>query len=106
MRVSSTSACIISTAVLISAVAAQNNTTCIIPPPLQTAWSYVQPPRNNIDFGPPNVQQGKTSNGQPKKPFGFYGGRKIRNLILIIPDGYGPASEAFARGKYTLVGHS
>lgn len=50
--------------------------------------------------GPPKVHQGKASNGQPKKPFGLHG-PKIRNLILIIPDGFGPASEVFARGRKT-----
>ncbi|KAF8732495.1 Alkaline phosphatase, partial [Rhizoctonia solani] len=65
--------------------------------PLQTSWQYVAPPRNaKLDFGPPNVPQGKAWNGQPK-PGGPKGSKKVRNLILTIPDGFGPASEVFAR---------
>ncbi|KAF8698255.1 Alkaline phosphatase, partial [Rhizoctonia solani] len=65
--------------------------------PLQTSWQYVAPPRNaKLDFGPPNVSQGKAWNGQPK-PGGPKGSKKVRNLILTIPDGFGPASEVFAR---------
>ncbi|KAF8671470.1 Alkaline phosphatase [Rhizoctonia solani] len=65
--------------------------------PLQTSWQYVAPPRNaKLDFGPPNVPQGKAWNGQPK-PGGLKGSKKVRNLILTIPDGFGPASEVFAR---------
>ncbi|KAG9124932.1 hypothetical protein FRC07_009645 [Ceratobasidium sp. 392] len=65
--------------------------------PLQTAWQYVVPPRNaKLDFGPPNVPQGKAWNGQPK-PGGPNGPKKIKNFILTIPDGFGPASEVFAR---------
>ncbi|KAJ1305659.1 hypothetical protein OPQ81_000655 [Rhizoctonia solani] len=56
-----------------------------------------RPPRNaKLDFGPPNVPQGKAWNGQPK-PGGPKGSKKVRNLILTIPDGFGPASEVFAR---------
>ncbi|KAJ1305658.1 hypothetical protein OPQ81_000654 [Rhizoctonia solani] len=67
------------------------------PPPLQTSWQYVAPPRNaKLDFGPPNVPQGKASNGQPK-PGGPKGSKKVKNFILTIPDGFGPASEVFAR---------
>ncbi|KAG8705463.1 hypothetical protein FRC09_002940 [Ceratobasidium sp. 395] len=65
--------------------------------PLQTAWQYVAPPRNaKLDFGPPNVPQGKAWNGQPK-PGGPSGPKKIKNFIMTIPDGFGPASEVFAR---------
>ncbi|CAE6461842.1 unnamed protein product [Rhizoctonia solani] len=65
--------------------------------PLQTSWQYVAPPKNaKLDFGPPNVPQGKAWNGQPK-PGGPKGSKKVRNLILTIPDGFGPASEVFAR---------
>ncbi|KAB5591152.1 Alkaline phosphatase [Ceratobasidium theobromae] len=71
--------------------------TCPSLPALQTAWEYVAPPRNaKLDFGPPNVPQGKASNGQPK-PGGPKGPKKIKNFILTIPDGFGPASEVFAR---------
>ncbi|CAE6426951.1 unnamed protein product [Rhizoctonia solani] len=62
-----------------------------------TSWQYVAPPKNaKLDFGPPNVPQGKAWNGQPK-PGGPKGSKKVRNLILTIPDGFGPASEVFAR---------
>ncbi|QRV78782.1 alkaline phosphatase [Ceratobasidium sp. AG-Ba] len=65
--------------------------------PLQTSWQYVAPPRNaKLDFGPPNVPQGKAWNGQPK-PGGPKGPKKVKNFILTIPDGFGPASEVFAR---------
>ncbi|CAE6461827.1 unnamed protein product [Rhizoctonia solani] len=71
--------------------------TCPNIPPLQTSWEYVAPPRNaKLDFGPPNVPQGKASNGQPK-PGGPKGAKKVKNFILTIPDGFGPASEVFAR---------
>ncbi|KAG9099944.1 hypothetical protein FRC06_004685 [Ceratobasidium sp. 370] len=51
------------------------------------------PKNGGRDFGPPNVPRGKAENGQPK-----YGGRgKVRNLIMVIPDGFGPASETMAR---------
>ncbi|KDQ16615.1 hypothetical protein BOTBODRAFT_53735 [Botryobasidium botryosum FD-172 SS1] len=72
------------------------NTTCPAVP-LQTSWAYVAPPKNGKrDFGPPYVKQGKAPNGQPKKPNYRTGGR-IKNFILTIPDGFGPASEVFAR---------
>ncbi|KAF8598652.1 alkaline phosphatase-like protein [Ceratobasidium sp. AG-I] len=73
------------------------STTCVQPPPLQTSWQKFPMPKNGErDFGPPNVSQGKAKNGQPK-PKQPSGRRKIRNLILVIPDGFGPASEVFAR---------
>ena len=77
--------------------AAAPTSTCPNIPALQTSWTYVAPPRNaKLDFGPPNVPQGKASNGQPK-PGGPKGPKKIKNFILTIPDGFGPASEVFAR---------
>ncbi|CAE6428026.1 unnamed protein product [Rhizoctonia solani] len=80
-----------------SSSVAPPTSTCPNVPPLQTSWQYVAPPRNaKLDFGPPNVPQGKASNGQPK-PGGPKGPKKIKNFILTIPDGFGPASEVFAR---------
>ncbi|CAE6424860.1 unnamed protein product, partial [Rhizoctonia solani] len=80
-----------------SSSAATPTSTCPNIPPLQTSWAYVAPPRNaKLDFGPPNVPQGKASNGQPK-PGGPKGSKKVKNFILTIPDGFGPASEVFAR---------
>ncbi|CUA72597.1 alkaline phosphatase [Rhizoctonia solani] len=77
--------------------AATPASTCPSIPPLQTSWTYIAPPRNaKLDFGPPNVPQGKASNGQPK-PGGPKGSKKVKNFILTIPDGFGPASEVFAR---------
>ncbi|KAG8934738.1 hypothetical protein FRC02_009319 [Tulasnella sp. 418] len=71
-------------------------TTCPNSYPLQTSWKFIPAPRNSVDFGPPNPPQGKAANGQPK-PGGQYGSQRPRNLILIIPDGFGPASETLAR---------
>ncbi|CAE6472144.1 unnamed protein product [Rhizoctonia solani] len=80
-----------------SSSVATPTSTCPNVPPLQTSWQYVPPPRNaKLDFGPPNVPQGKASNGQPK-PGGPKGSKKVKNFILTIPDGFGPASEVFAR---------
>ncbi|CAE6489319.1 unnamed protein product [Rhizoctonia solani] len=77
-------------------VARQATSTCPNVP-MQTSWQYVAPPKNaKLDHGPPNVPQGKAWNGQPK-PGGPKGSKKVRNLILTIPDGFGPASEVFAR---------
>ncbi|CEL60065.1 alkaline phosphatase [Rhizoctonia solani AG-1 IB] len=79
------------------AVIARQATSTCANVPLQTSWQYVAPPKNaKLDFGPPNVPQGKAWNGQPK-PGGPKGSKKVRNLILTIPDGFGPASEVFAR---------
>ena len=56
---------------------------------LQTSWEYVAPPLNGgKDYGAPYVKQGKAANGQPKSG-GEYGKSRPRNLILIIPDGFG-----------------
>ncbi|CAE6485839.1 unnamed protein product [Rhizoctonia solani] len=80
-----------------SSSATTPTSTCPNIPPLQTSWTYVAPPRNaKLDFGPPNVPQGKASNGQPKSG-GPKGSKKVKNFILTIPDGFGPASEVFAR---------
>jgi len=93
------------------------STTCPSVPPLQTSWSFSPAIDNGgRDFGAPNVPQGKIWNGQPKKG-GPHGPAKLKNvcprlscrstifepelpndqLILIIPDGFGPASEVFTR---------
>ncbi|QRV93563.1 alkaline phosphatase [Ceratobasidium sp. AG-Ba] len=69
--------------------------TCVIPP-LQTSWERYPMPKNaGNDFGPPNVPQGKARNGQPK--YTPPKGEKVRNLIMVIPDGFGPASQVMAR---------
>ncbi|KAG8686989.1 hypothetical protein FRC11_008004 [Ceratobasidium sp. 423] len=82
-------------------VARQATSTCPNVP-LQTSWQYVAPPRNaKLDFGPPNVPQGKAWNGQPK-PGGPKGSKKVRNLILTIPDGFGRVKfDDFFKGSFT-----
>ncbi|KAI0711542.1 alkaline-phosphatase-like protein [Earliella scabrosa] len=75
-------------------VYAQDPSTCALPP-LQTAWEYEAAVKNpGTDHGAPFVAQGKNWQGQPKKAKGW---RQVKNVILTIPDGFGPASEALAR---------
>ncbi|KAI0681825.1 alkaline-phosphatase-like protein [Earliella scabrosa] len=75
-------------------VSAQGTLTCALPP-LQTSWEYEAAVKNpGSDYGAPNVPQGKNWQGQPKKAKGW---RQIKNVILTIPDGFGPASEGLAR---------
>ena len=73
-------------AAIASLVNAQSSTatssTCAPAVPLQTAWKYEPPPKNpGKDFGPPNVPQGKSWQGQPKK-IKKTQGKKIRNVRL------------------------
>ena len=109
-------AAFVTAAALLSRFASAQSTTCPAPP-LQTSWPFSPAIDNGgRDFGAPKVPQGKIWNGQPKKG-GPNGPAKLKNvrspfsspsvlsesepiddqLILTIPDGFGPASEVFAR---------
>ena len=74
-------------AAISSLASAQSSTstssTCAPAAPLQTAWKYELPVKNpGKDFGPPNVPQGKSWQGQPKKVKKTKG-KKIRNVGCV-----------------------
>ncbi|KAF8751090.1 Alkaline phosphatase [Rhizoctonia solani] len=76
-----------------SGVAARQASSTCANVPLQTSWQYVAPP------GMRNSTLGLQTQGMEwaTKTWRAKGSKKVRNLILTIPDGFGPASEVFAR---------
>ncbi|KAL7414231.1 hypothetical protein BDY24DRAFT_32913 [Mrakia frigida] len=78
--------------------------TCAAPPlALQTFYPIWDAPKNakgedgsRLAYGPPNVPN-KNRFGQPEagstKP-------KVKNVIFSVPDGFGPASQVFARNYW------